>query len=54
MSVGFSVHSIQSIGSAQRSIAFNASSVQYIASVQFLKRSVYRVVSVAYIVNGVQ
>ena len=55
MSVGFSVHSVQcqSIASAQ-SIAFNASSVQSIASVQFLKRSVYRVESVACIVNGLQ
>ena len=32
--------------------SFNASSVQSIASVQFFKRSVYRVES--YIVNGVQ
>ena len=34
------------------SIVFNASSVQ--SSVQFLKHSVYRVESVAYIVSGVQ
>ena len=40
--------------SSDRYIAFNASSVQSIASVQFLKRSVCRVQSVAYIVNGVQ
>ena len=56
MSVGFSVHSVQCQSTERRlsSIAFNASSVQSIASVQFLKRSVYRVESVAYIVNGVQ
>ena len=51
-----SVYTVFSVSLEHRlsSIAFNASSVQSIASVQFLKRSVYRVESVAYIVNGVQ
>ena len=56
MSVGFSVHSVQykSIASAQFHSTQCKQCSESIASVQFLKRLVFRVESVAYIVNGDQ
>ena len=55
VSVGFSVHSVQhqSIASAQFYSVQCKQCSESIASVQFLKHSVYRVESVAYIDNGV-
>ena len=49
MSVGFSVHSVQCQSTERR-----LSSMQVVCSISSVSEAVYRVESVAYIVNGVQ